>query len=203
LEQAETERIRTTVSEFEDLESHKDSRNAPLENANPAGNLTQLEEAVSAEILPLPSAKQFEGTVLCIPGLGLLDETVAMPFAQLLRREGIPAEAKEAETLSVSKLFALETKDVALICLCYLEHATPAQLHYTARRLHRKATGVPTLVCIFNEAGQTRDGDLQQLPEGVEFMQGSLSAGVKRVSEILCHSRIDLEPDQPPLAKAG
>jgi len=205
LEQPETQRIRDTVSEVvEDLESHKDSRNAPVEDANPAGNLTQLEESVSAEVLPLPSVNQVEGTVICIPGLGLLDETVAMPFAQLLRREGIPAEAKETETLSLSKLFSLDTKDVALICLCYLEHATPAQLHYTARRLRRKATGVSTLVCIFNEAGQTGDGDPQQLPEGVEFLQGSLSAGVKRVSELLLESRIALKPDQPPpLAKAG
>jgi predicted PurR-regulated permease PerM len=205
LEQPETQRIRDTVSEVvEDLESHKDSRNAPVEDANPAGNLTQLEESVSAEVLPLPPVNQVEGTVICIPGLGLLDETVAMPFAQLLRREGIPAEAKETETLSLSKLFSLDTKDVALICLCYLEHATPAQLHYTARRLRRKATSVPTLVCIFNEAGQTGDGDPQQLPEGVEFLQGSLSAGVKRVSELLLESRIALKPDQPPpLAKAG
>jgi len=205
LEQPETQRIRDTVSEVvEDLESHKDSRNAPVEDANPVGNLTQLEESVSAEVLPLPSVNQVEGTVICIPGLGLLDETVAMPFAQLLRREGIPAEAKETETLSLSKLFSLDTKDVALICLCYLEHATPAQLHYTARRLRRKATSVPTLVCIFNEAGQTGDGDPQQLPEGVEFLQGSLSAGVKRVSELLLESRIALKPDQPPpLAKAG
>ena len=205
LEQPETQRIRDTVSEVvEDLESHKDSRNAPSETASPAGNLTQLEESVSAEVLPLPPVNQVEGTVICIPGLGLLDETVAMPFAQLLRREGIPAEAKETETLSLSKLFSLETKDVALICLCYLEHATPAQLHYTARRLRRKATSVPTLVCIFNEAGQTGDGDPQELPEGVEFLQGSLSAGVKRVSELLLQSRIALKPDQPPpLAKAG
>ena len=205
LQQPETQRIRDTVSEVvEDLESHKDSRNAPSETASPAGNLTQLEESVSAEVSPVPPVNQVEGTVICIPGLGLLDETVAMPFAQLLRREGIPAEAKETETLSLSKLFSLETKDVALICLCYLEHATPAQLHYTARRLRRKATGVPTLVCIFNEAGQTGDGDPQELPEGVEFLQGSLSAGVKRVSELLLQSRIALKPDQPPpLAKAG
>ena len=126
-----------------------------------------------------------------------------MPFAQLLRREGIPAVAKETETLSISKLFALELKDVALICLCYLEHATPAQLHYASRRLRRKAPGVSILVCIFNEAGQTPDGDPQQLPEGMEFLQGSLSAGVKRVSEILLQSRIGLKPEQAPLAKAG
>ena len=141
--------------------------------------------------------------MLCIPGLGLLDETVAMPLAQLLRREGISAEAKDSETLSISKLFALELKDVALICLCYLEHATPAQLHYASRRLRRKAPGVTILVGIFNETGQAPDSGPQQLPEGVEFLQGPLSAGVERVSEILSRPRAHLKPDQPVLAKAG
>ena len=203
LDQQETQRIRDTVSEVvEDLESHNESQDTS-EDGVPPGKLKQLEEIVSAEAPPSAPINRVEGTVLCIPGLGLLDETVAIPFAQLLRREGIPAEAKETETLSMSKLFALELKDVGFICLCYLEHATPAQLHYASRRLRRKAPGVSILVCILNEAEQTSDGDPQQLPEGVEFLQGPLSAGVKRVSEILLQSRIGLQPDQAPLAKAG
>jgi predicted PurR-regulated permease PerM len=141
VDQQETQRIRNTVSELvEDLESHNDSRKAPSEDGGPPGKLKQLEEMVSAGASPSPPINRFEGTVLCIPGLGLLDETVAMPLAQLLRREGISAEAKDSETLSISKLFALELKDVTLICLCYLEHATPAQLQYTSRRLRRKGT---------------------------------------------------------------
>ena len=204
LDQQEAERIRSTVSELvEDLESHNDSRNAPSEDGVPLGKLKQAGETVSAEASPSPPINRVEGTVLCIPGLGLLDETVAMPLAQLLRREGVSAEAKEAETLSISKLFGLELKDVALICLCYLEHATPAQLHYTSRRLRRKAPGVSILVGIFTETGQTPDSDPQQLPEGVEFLQGPLSAGVKRISEILSRPRASLKPDQPALAKAG
>jgi predicted PurR-regulated permease PerM len=204
LDQQEAQRIRSTVSELvEDLENYNDPRNAPSEDGGPLGNLKQLEEIVSAEASTSPPINPVEGTVLCIPGLGLLDETVAMPLAQLLRREGISAEAKETETLSISKLFALDLKDVALICLCYLEHATPAQLHYTSRRLRRKAPGVSILVGIFNETGQTPDSDPQQLPEGVEFLQGPLSAGVKRVSEILSRPRAHLKPDQPALAKAG
>lgn len=204
LDQQETQRIRNTVSELvEDLESHNDSRNAPSEDAVPLGKLKQLEEIVAAEASPSPPINRVEGTVLCIPGFGPLDATVAMPLAQLLRREGISAEAKETETLSISKLFALELKDVALICLCYLEHATPAQLHYTSRRLRRKAPGVSILVGIFNETAQTPDGDPQQLPEGVEFLQGPLSAGIKRVSEILSRPRAHLEPDQSALAKVG
>jgi predicted PurR-regulated permease PerM len=203
LDQQETQRIRNTVSEVvEDLESHNESKNTS-EDGVPPGKLKQAEEIVSAEAPPSAPIDRVEGTVLCIPGLGLLDETVAMPLAQLLRREGISAEAKDTETLSISKLFALNLKDVALICLCYLEHATPAQLHYASRRLRRKAAGVSILVCIFNEAGQTRDGDQQQLPEGVEFLEGPLSAGVKRVSEILSRPRAHLKPDRPALAKVG
>jgi hypothetical protein len=208
LDQQEMARIRNTVAEVvEDLESHNESKNTSEKNTSeggvPPGKLKQLEEIVSGDAPPSPPIDRVEGTVLCIPGLGLLDETVAMPFAQLLRREGISAEAKETETLSISKLFAMELKDVALICLCYLEHATPAQLHYASRRLRRKAPGVSVLVGIFNELGQTPDSDPQQLPEGVEFLQGPLSAGVKRVSEILSRPRAHLKPDRPALAKVG
>jgi predicted PurR-regulated permease PerM len=203
LDQQQAERIRNTVSELvEDLESHDDSRRAVSEDGVPA-KLKQAGETVSAEASPSPPINRVEGTVLCIPGLGLLDENTAMPLAQLLRREGISAEAKETETLSISKLFGLQLKDVALICLCYLEHATPAQLHYASRRLRRKAPGVSILVGIFNETGQTPDSDPQQLPEGVEFLQGPLTAGVKRISEILSRPRAHLKPDQPALAKAG
>jgi predicted PurR-regulated permease PerM len=204
LDQQEAERIRNTVAELvEDLESHNDSRNASSEDRVTPGKLKQAEETVLAEVSPAPPINPVEGTVLCIPGLGLLDETVAMPLAQLLRREGISAEAKETETLSISKLFGLDLKDVTLICLCYLEHATPAQLQYTSRRLRRKAPGVSILVGIFNETGQPRDGDPQQFPEGVEFLEGPLSTGVKRVSEILSRPRAHLKPDQPALAKVG
>jgi predicted PurR-regulated permease PerM len=203
LDQQETQRIRNTVSELvEDLESHNDSGNA-AGNGGSLGNLKQLEEIVTAEkARPSQPINLLEGGVLCIPGLGMLDETVAMPFAQLLRREGISAEAKEMETLSISKVFALELKNVALVCLCYLEHATPAQLHYASRRLRRKASGVPILVGIFNEAGQTPDSDPKQLPEGVELLRGPLSAGVKRVSEILSRPRAPEKSGQPALARA-
>ena len=46
-----------------------------------------------------------------------------------------PAPRYGGYWLWLCALFGLELKDVALICLCYLEHATPAQLHYASRRL--------------------------------------------------------------------
>jgi predicted PurR-regulated permease PerM len=204
LDQQEATRIRSTVSELvEDLESHDDSRRAVSEDGVAPEKLKQGEETGSAEASLSPLINRFEGTVLCIPGLGPLDETVAMPLAQLLRREGVSAVSKETETLSISKLFGLELNDVALICLCYLEHATPAQLHYASRRLRRKAPGVSILVGIFNETGQTLDSDPQQIPEGIEFLQGPLSAGVKRICEILSRPQARLKSDQPALAKVG
>jgi hypothetical protein len=196
LDQQQTQRIRDTVSEVvEDLEAHKDSKTPPgkTENESPIAKLQELEETDSVSISP--QKRQTEGLVLCIPGRGLLDEAVALPLAQLLRREGLTAEAKEAETLSMSKAFALEIEDVSLICLCYLEHATPAQLHYASRRLRRKAPGVYILAAVFEETGQTLDSDPQE-PEHAELLQGPLSAGVRRISEILSRPETRIGTDQ-------
>ena len=203
LDQQEAERIRSTVSELVEDWKVTPTRDARFRRPVASAKLKQVGEVVSAEASLSPEINRFEGTVLCIPGLGPLDETVAMPLAQLLRREGISAAAKETETLTISKLFGLELKDVALICLCYLEHATPAQLHYASRRLRRKAPGVPILVGIFNETGQPIDSDPQQLPEGIAFLQGPLSAGVERVREILSPPQAALKSDQPALDKVG
>jgi predicted PurR-regulated permease PerM len=204
LDQQQTLRIRDTVSEVvedlethEDLEAHKDSKNAlsAAEDEGPLAKLHQLEKTGDASLSP--QIRRAEGVVLCIPGRGLLDEAVAMPLAQLLRREGLSAEAKEAETLSMSKLFALEIKGVALICLCFLEHATPAQLHYATRRLRRKAPGVSILASVFDETRQTPDSDPLQLQDA-EFLQGPLSAGVRRISELISLAERRIENDQRP-----
>jgi predicted PurR-regulated permease PerM len=207
LDEQQAQRIRDTVSEIvDDLEVHKDSENARSapEDEGPLSKLEQLEKATSVEASQSPPSQRSRGTVLCVPGLGLLDEAVAIPLAQLLRRDGISALAKEAETLSMSKLFALETENVALICLCYLEHATPAQMHYASRRIRRKTPGAFIVVGVFNERGQTPHTDGLQLPQDVEFLEGPLSAGVKRISEILSRPGALMKPGQTPtLAKIG
>ena len=90
LDQQETSVFATRLQKLSmNLESHNDLRNAPSEKGVPRGKLKKLDEVDSAEALPSPTINRVEGAVLCIPGLGLLDETVAMPLAQLLRRGGI------------------------------------------------------------------------------------------------------------------
>ena len=45
---------------------------------------------------------------------------------------------EQSDALSVSRIFGLDTKDVELICLCFVGGATSAQIHYSVRRLRRK-----------------------------------------------------------------
>jgi LmbE family N-acetylglucosaminyl deacetylase len=54
--------------------------------------------------------------------------------------------------LSMARIFSLDTKDVALVCLCYVEDATSAQIRYAIRRLRRKAPEAHIVVATLGEA---------------------------------------------------
>ena len=118
---------------------------------------------------------------LCIPGSGLIDEAAAIVLAQLLERRGIGARAKEADALSMGKLFALDTSNVALICLCYLGKASAAQIHYAARRMRRKAPGVLIVICLLSVTHTAEDAEPIALPPGSDVVRGSLADSVQRV----------------------
>jgi hypothetical protein len=185
------QRIRDTVSELvQDLETHKDAPKARQagDAEGPLAKLKQVEESAVAADSSAPQYR-FKGTVLCVPGLGPLDEAAAMPLAQLLRRTGLAAETQEAKTLSGVNLFSFDMKQVSLVCVCHLEHATPAQLQYASRRIRRQAPGAPILVLVINEAPQPLEGDPLQL-EG-ELLQGPLSAAVKQIIQIMTKSSPD------------
>ena len=57
-----------------------------------------------------------------------------------MHRTGLPlrqrsgARAEKIDALSISRILNWETKGVELICLCYVEYATPAQIRYAIRR---------------------------------------------------------------------
>ena len=204
LDQEQVQRIRDTVSELvQDLETHKDVPKARQagDAEGPLAKLKQVEDSAAAVESSSPQYR-FEGTVLCIPGLGPLDEAAAMPLAQLLRRAGLAAETQQAKTLSGGNLLSFDMKQVSLVCLCHLEHATPAQLQYASRRIRRQAPGAPILVLVINEAPQPLEGEPLQL-EG-ELLQGPLSAAVKRITEIMTKSSPDAAiVAATPLDKAG
>jgi predicted PurR-regulated permease PerM len=179
------QRIRDSVAEIaDDLSSHQDkpeTASSP-ETDSPLTQISQVETALPAEdAAQVPERWRDGAAVLCIPGTGLIDEAAAIALAQLLERSGIGARAKEADALSMAKLFALDTDNVALACLCYLGNASAAQIRYAARRVRRKAPEAFILVCLLDETHQSEGAEAMQLPPGSGVAKGSLADTVQRV----------------------
>jgi predicted PurR-regulated permease PerM len=179
-------RIRDAVAEIvDDLGGHEDEA-APrpeIDGAGAASPLAQLDEA-HAQPDPSPQLSEEWRTqkrVLCIPGLGLLDETVALMVAQLVERRGIGARAEQADALSMARIFSLDMTDVALVCLCYVEDATSAQIRYAIRRLRRKAPKAFILVSLVG-AGDG-GGDVVSEFANVKLVKQSLADTVEKILE--------------------
>jgi predicted PurR-regulated permease PerM len=182
-------RIRDAVAEIvDDLGDHKDKVAAPAEldgtddATTPLAQLDQAGTSPSPPMRELPPQWRTQKPVLCIPGLGLLDETVALMVAQLVERQGIGARAEQADALSMARVFSLDTKEVALVCLCYVENATSAQVRYAVRRLRRKAPNAFILMAL---VGGTDNLDEQAVREfaNVELVKQSLADTVEKILE--------------------
>jgi predicted PurR-regulated permease PerM len=174
-------RIRDAVAEIvDDLDAHEDrddlgEADAPSKDAP----LAQLEKAESeVEAGPVPPQGLGAKRVLCIPGPSLLDEAAAGMVAHLVERQGIGARAEEVEALSMSRILSWETKDVTLVCLCYVEHATPAQIRYAIRRVRRRVPEVAIIVALFGNAERFEEFEES---DRAEFVQQSLRDVVTKI----------------------
>ena len=193
LEQDQLQRIRETSREIVDeLESEEEAQTSEVV---PEENLATLGPASGPGLSPDQPQVRSDRTVLCIPALGIFDEAAAIVLAQLLRRRGISSTAKETGTLSIDKLFALETEDVAVICVCYLEAGTAAQQQYALRRLRRKAPAACIIFVLLDQTEEANGVQPLQLPGGAESVRGALDTIAARISEIIIHS--------PHIAEAG
>jgi predicted PurR-regulated permease PerM len=184
-------RIRDAVAEIvDDLGAHEDMVAPPPEVGSdvdssadaetPLAQLGKAEEQPSSSTRQLREQWRTQKPVLCIPGLGLLDETVALMVAQLVERQGIGARADQADALSMARIFGLDTKDVALVCLCYVENATSAQIRYAIRRLRRKAPNAFILVSLVG-AADGLDGDAVHEFANVGLVKQSLAKTVEKI----------------------
>jgi predicted PurR-regulated permease PerM len=156
LDEARTIRIRDAVAEIvEDLSTHADKPVKPAEPDDDKKEKSRIDEADDTDEVPAPMelGEEWRGEkpVLCVPGLGPLDEALALVIAQLLERRGLGARVEPADALSVSRIFSLDTTGVAFACLCYVESANQAHIRYAVRRLRRKLPEAPILIALFGE----------------------------------------------------
>jgi hypothetical protein len=141
-------KIRDAVSEFTNNLSDQDDRLPPKVRSTTDAEATSAVESVAEdgpyEDLPvlskgeLPPEWQSECPVLCVAGRSLLDEAAAIMLGQLSTAHGLAARVENAEALSTTNIFRLETTGVAVVCLVYMDASGPAHMRYSVRRLRRK-----------------------------------------------------------------
>jgi hypothetical protein len=89
---------------------------------------------------------QSEAPVLCAAGQSPLDEAAAAMLAQLLRKHGLESRVEGADAIGILNVLRLEASGVRLVCLSYLNAASPAHMRYVIRRLRRRLPGTKIIL---------------------------------------------------------
>ena len=198
LEEDRAIRIKETVAEvLEDLASHEDIESdkvVPPDEVSHLSELTKAEAGQSLEASNALPAGWKEERVLCIPGIGQLDEAVALVVAQVLRKRGFGVRAEQAESLSVSRIFTLDTKGVSAICVSYIESATAAQIGYAVRRLRRKVPEAFILIALLGKHGVGTEADKLRQASNADAIETTLK-GVREC--LVTHAQKAVEPPPP------
>jgi predicted PurR-regulated permease PerM len=180
--------VRDAVAEIvDDLSAHKD-KSEPMSDVRPdaktdtpLASIRLTEESLGRAAGEIPTHWRTGKPVLCVPGIGPLDEAFTMIVAQSIERQEIGVRAEQWDAISMSRVFSLDTEGVELLCLCYLANVTSAQIRYTVRRLRRKAPNAFILVTL---AGEAANGDMKttlQSSANVEVVQQSLRETIAKV----------------------
>jgi predicted PurR-regulated permease PerM len=187
-------RVRDAVAEIvDDLSAHKDISSqvsAVVDDANtdaPLAHINSAEESLG-RTEEIPNNWRTGKPVLCIPGIGPLDEAFTLIVAQSIERQEIGVRAEKWDALSMSRVFSLDTDGVEVMCLCYLANVTSAQIRYSVRRLRRKAPDALILVALAGEAINFDTKTVFPPSERVEFVQQSLSETVARILAVATSS---------------
>ena len=198
LEEDRAVRIKQTVAEvLDDLSSHEDMR---AENSVPDGDASKLLQLTKAEADPSLDATNAlpeewkEERVLCIPGIGQLDEAVALVVAQVLRKRGFGVRAEQAESLSVSRIFTLDTKGISAICVCYIESASAAQIGYAVRRLRRKVPHAFILIALLGNHSLEEETEQLRHTSNADAIYTTLT-GVREC--LVNHTKKAFDPRSP------
>ena len=125
-----------------------------------------------------------------MPGPSLLDEALAAIVTHLVQQRGVGARAKQVDALSMSLILSWDTAGVELICLCYLEAATAAQIRYAIRRIRRRIPDVSIIVASLGRPISVVNDEASAA--GAQSVQDSLRASVDKMTR----AEIDAERDR-------
>jgi hypothetical protein len=183
-------RVRETVADIlDDLQAHKEditSAEEPLSEAAPGLSLIANGDDGDRgeQSRKVGNSWREQNNILCVPGGGLVDEAAALIVSQLLRQRGYEVHAETADALAVARIFTLDTKGAAVVCVCYAGEVSTARLGYVIRRLRRKVAGALVLVCLL---GDTRTADeLVPVRDGsnADAVETALEGTINRVDRL-------------------
>jgi predicted PurR-regulated permease PerM len=123
-----------------------------------------------------------EPAVICLPGMGKLDEAAAIVVTGALDLEGVEAHAASSETLP-----GPEAKG-AILCVCFLEQLSEARRRYTMRRLIRSETAKVIVLALFG-ANSDNPSDAEPQPEKRFETAYTLQATVAHISAMTKRNR--------------
>jgi predicted PurR-regulated permease PerM len=123
-----------------------------------------------------------EPAVICLPGMGKLDEAAAIVVTGALDLEGVKAHAASAETLP-----GPEAKG-AILCVCFLEELSEARRRYTMRRLVTGETAKVIVLALFG-ANSDNPSDAEPQPEKRFETAYTLRATVAHISAMIKRHR--------------
>ena len=155
------ERIHEVIVELaEDLEEYDDVDPLPGGSIKDVIAPPSMERDLPSKPAPSTTApnyadrpKEWQGKspVLCIAGRSALDELVSVMLASLLGKHGLGARVVSPEAVSRTAIDRLDTTDVAMTCVSYLNsRGTMAPLRHLLRRLRQRAPTISIVVGLWS-----------------------------------------------------
>jgi predicted PurR-regulated permease PerM len=113
---------------------------------------------------------------LCIGGRTPLDQAACAILVQLLERRGVAARTATPQVLTNRGILELHVEGVDAICIFYLDHQSLAAVRYSVRRLRKRFSQTPIVVCLWGSsdlptmtAAANADATVGSLHEAVDF----------------------------------
>ena len=194
------ERVKETIEELvEDLAGHLD-RQPPARATDDATGPSETIDPVGMELV---GAWRGAMPVLCVAGRGLLDEAAASMLAQLLSKHGIGARIAPYEAATRGNINLLQTDDVAIVCVSYLDiSGKHAHLRYLIQRLRQRMPAIPFVVGLWPNDDPSMPDQTIRAEVGADYYTRTLDEAVElclaaRASATVSDRRRDIACDVP------